>query len=860
MAEIGKNPFAQLNHYELRHLVVHLEKAERVDDVHHLLQIEVHRIEQQPYKRRDLRGLLDRIFQRHYLRSRTSSANAWFMVHEQIGDISGYLSDIARAWQLAEQVSARQVAQEQSAPTVGLETRYALLTASMNTVAGNVPTKLLVALVDKHVWSPAEALALTSQIPDLKQYAKGLAALGPYLPEQLLRKALEMAQAIEDNHSRATSLAALVPQLARVGHVEEAMSVVKGMEHDEFRDEALAMLAPLIAKSCRFSEAIELAQAIRYREGRVSTSAELLSYLPERERKQVLEQALSEVRAVSDHLRPHALVLLAPHLTKEALLIEIRAIESGGWQSRAFVELAPYLDGASPRHEPSDELKRILEEIQKPLAAGRVIEDEWQKARALAEIAPHLTEALLREVLETIRVLPTRSYRMYVLAEIAPYLSQSLLQEAVEDIHKISDENDRTNAMIGMAPYLPESQLRKVLTEVWKIRHTEDLMRLLAKIAPCLTEPLLWEALARVRGIDDEHCRARALAYLAPHLTQEMLPQALKAARAIKEKATRVSALTLLVPYLPPPQRRKALLQALATARKIRNKRRRAVGLAKVGGLLTEPNRQETLQQALSLARAQWLESDWVEALTEVAPYLTTTLLWEALEWVKRIQYERPRASLLASFAPYLIESQLRKAIDEARAICDEDYQGQALAELLTQLARSGCGSEALAAARAIEDEDWRDWSLIALIPHLPEQELPGMLSEVNAIRRERERVEALVALVSRLREPHKSAVLRTALDLTQRIQQRTDQARTLEAIAPHLAALPISDIYPFWREILRRSTSGSRSALLENLNALSPVLAALGGSHVIVETLRAVQNTGLWWAESSAWSLSKVI
>jgi hypothetical protein len=68
--------------------------------------------------------------------------NAWYEAKEAIGDGAGYRRDVARAWQLAE-TGGRQASLW---PSIGLECRYTLVTASLNSVGGSIPPPMLAAL------------------------------------------------------------------------------------------------------------------------------------------------------------------------------------------------------------------------------------------------------------------------------------------------------------------------------------------------------------------------------------------------------------------------------------------------------------------------------------------------------------------------------------------------------------------------------------------------------------------------------------------------------------------------------------------------------------------------------------------
>ena len=111
--------------YIHKHLVWHLEKAEQVEEIHKLLAEESE-----------------------------TKGNGWYEACDRIGQIAIFVTDVACAWQLAEdswnEINLPQV--------IGLQCRYALIIASLNSLAANLPVELLIALVKKNVWAPEQGL------------------------------------------------------------------------------------------------------------------------------------------------------------------------------------------------------------------------------------------------------------------------------------------------------------------------------------------------------------------------------------------------------------------------------------------------------------------------------------------------------------------------------------------------------------------------------------------------------------------------------------------------------------------------------------------------------------------------------
>lgn len=173
--------------YIHQHLVWHLEKTGQFEKIHQLLREEL-----------------------------ATENNSWYEVREKLGQTAGYITDISRAWELAKANWT-----ESTLPhVISLQCRYALITASLNSLAANVPAQLLVALVKNNFWTPEQGLAYALQNPDPNQKVNSLTELVNYLPPNLqdlaLQKALEAARAIQDEYYRADALSTLASGLSQI--------------------------------------------------------------------------------------------------------------------------------------------------------------------------------------------------------------------------------------------------------------------------------------------------------------------------------------------------------------------------------------------------------------------------------------------------------------------------------------------------------------------------------------------------------------------------------------------------------------------------------------------------------------------
>ncbi|MDZ8223550.1 NB-ARC domain-containing protein, partial [Nostoc sp. ChiVER01] len=198
--------------YIHQHLVWHLDKAGQVNNIHKLLREE------------SARG-----------------NNGWYEAREKLAQTAGYITDISRAWELAEANW-----NESTLPhVISLQCRYALITASLNSLAANVPVKLLIALVKNNFWTPEQGLAYALQKPNSNQKVNSvtelIAYLSPNLQHLALQKALAAARAIQFEDYRVSALSALADKLPEL--LPEALAAARAIQDEDSRASALSALA-----------------------------------------------------------------------------------------------------------------------------------------------------------------------------------------------------------------------------------------------------------------------------------------------------------------------------------------------------------------------------------------------------------------------------------------------------------------------------------------------------------------------------------------------------------------------------------------------------------------------------------------
>ena len=739
----------------------------------------------------------------------------------------------------------------------------------------------------------SEALDVARSVGNEEDRYPVLAALAPHLPEHdragVLRWALNEAPYVRDKEDRSSARTALEQHLT-ADLLSEFLDAACSGREEWFRSVVLAFWVPQLPagvlgaavasgqvgrRSCR---------SIGHEDIRCRALAALAPHLPEHERASVLSEALAEARSIGNQAyRSQALAALVPHwpeheraaALKEAL-DAARSLADVEDRSRALAELVPHL----PEHERARVLSEALA-AARSLGADRSRGDKWDRSRALAELAPHLPVDLLRRTLEVAR--------------------------------SIGDEGDRSTALAALVPHLPEHERASVLREaldayrsLGAARSTRDIWNrseALAALAPHLPADLLREALAAARSIGEELHRSRALAALVPywpeHERAEALKEALDAVRSSESNEYLYSALWRLVPHLPEHERAGVRREAFDAARSIGGEHNRSRALAKLAPHLPADLLREAIAAARSIEDDERFKGDspslraeamaW--ALNGLAPHLPADLLSEALDAARCIENDKYRSSALTALVPHLPEheraSVLSEALDAARAIADQGDRFWALKGLVPHLPGELLG-EALDAARAIADQGDRFWALAALVPHLPEHGRAAALKEAldaaRCIENDKYRSSALTALVPHLPEHERASVLSKALDAARSIADQRDRfwalkglvphlpgellgealdaARSiegwkwtrspaLEALAPHLANLPLEDLSAMWTRTVHVLAERTRPDLLGDLPSLAPILAALAQSDAadeFREVARAISDVARWW------------
>jgi hypothetical protein len=201
------------------------------------------------------------------------------------------------------------------------------------------------------------------------------------------------------------------------------------------------------------------------------------------------------------------------------------------------------------------------------------------------------------------------------------------------------------------------------------------------------------------------------------------------------------------------------------------------------------------------VVRCMLIENSIHSLASNISPQLLVQLakirLWSyprCLSTIRENSDSSAQAESLELILPDLPPLLLPEALAAAREIKDESDRASALLALAPHLndeQKAQALPEALAAVREIKDEDDRASALSALAPHLNDELKAQVLTEALAaareIKEESSRAFALSDLAQHLNDELKAQVLPEALAAAREIRDENTCARALSDLAPHL-------------------------------------------------------------------------
>jgi hypothetical protein len=611
--------------------------------------------------------------------------NGWHWACERAGYAAGFLADTARAWRLSAEY--------------GLQCRYALIVASLNSLAQNLPPTLLAALVNRDVWTPAQALVYVRQVPEVAQRAEALAALAPYVPATLHPTLLDLAEAIGDDDTRTQALTALAPLVA--GAADRALAAARAIPDTVRRTDALLALLPTLSEGRRGVVCAEVAQAASEITSK-PRRAELLVALAQHLTGTAAETTLVEARNVAAELgnRQQQITILSTLIR--------RAHERGAWA--LMLEVIRDLD-EDARFDILTAVLPSLSDALVPqmLAFAQAMGDAVRRVRAIVSVAAYLPIERRQQILTQLqRLVNVLGPQPDEIAKLPPHIP---LPVDTSGQNKLTSEQEKqrasrlqqlarfwspVEAALALAPALEGDARRELLVRAAVIAETLQLVEMPdeRKINNRLERALAYEL-----GMAGETVRAVAIANRMADTVQRLATLAAlvesptafpedDVERSLDELFVRgdgqaLVAAETIAPYLrsgPYLQQVAERVNAFDDRSGSQIRHRVLIRLAERLSELRE------YRQALDVVRMLDDEGQQASALIRLTPLLDSGELSTALRIVEQIRNGQQRTKVIIALAPRLDKSYLEQALAMVQRIEDTDVQ-QATLETLRLLA-----------------------------------------------------------------------------------------------------------------------------------------------------------------------------
>lgn len=294
----------------------------------------------------------------------------------------------------------------------------------------------------------------------------------------------------------------------------------------------------------------------------------------------------------------------------------------------------------------------------------------------------------LQHSLDAAQTVADRFHCAMVLANLAPHLTGALLQRGLDEALTIKDNWLQREVLAGLELHLTEEQR-------FQLRHYRlDSALALKDDRPRSMPPMFvqqWREIEHQRELDadltlNKRRRKQALVVLEPDLIgeqqSESLQRRLDAAVRLESRWEREWALSLLVPILNGEQQSEVLQHRLDAALTLEREWERLEALAVLALYSIGEQQTQALYHGLDVALAL-NELERARALGMFAPLLSGMILQRSLDAALTSDEEWSRVVALAALTPQLNGELFQRGLDAALDLKREDYRARALAAFL---------------------------------------------------------------------------------------------------------------------------------------------------------------------------------
>jgi len=715
---------------------------------------------------------------------------------------------------------------------------------SATSVAADIPSTLLPALVEHGVWTTDQALAyarVTASHYDRTDALLGLLPMLTAAPRARLAKEIAAA-AVEQ------------PDSFQAGILHRLSDELTAEEHRECVAQALRRVR---ANVIRFDDTT-----------RQSVLFSLAKLVPGEQREEVLGEALAAARrtnAFGDHdviTESEILTALAElatgsrrkQLISEALTAT-RAMRTGGLVCRRLIEIAALQQGFARRRT----LSRALRAAHQEESLG------W-RIDALVSLAAELPEPRRDRLLSTVFAMvrdDTERMGMQPWSSLVPSLPEHLLPEALKAVRALAAPDDRCSGLLSLEKRVPPAERPTVLAEALAAARAVPPVRgrralYLSYVARRLPHDqrlsVITEALNSARAIDDQAELGCAYAALARHLPPQQAEAAVDRALALVHTLPpdrRLRSLRLLLPHVAPPRSipvAEEILTLIPTADWP------ALDLGHIAAYLPEAvaDRAVRLALALDVSGNEHSPHYRAMALAHLCEHLPAhSILPVGLQLLGL--HGDVMVPALRKLASRMSREELHQTMEAAETLYNDYGQAKVLLALAPQLPEPGrreVFQDLHHFAQDIDDPLLRCQLTILIASCLPEAEALPVLTDAHAQARLVAEVEArtrvLTDIADALPPERRTEVCYEALAAAR--AGHADDVHLMRRIA--LAASPsVAPVWQdFWRPALHRAAGVSRVEVARQVADAARDIVRQGAEGTPAAVVTALDDVIRWW------------
>ncbi|MEI6064484.1 MAG: hypothetical protein WCQ26_07825, partial [Pseudanabaena sp. ELA748] len=656
---------------------------------------------------------------------------------------------------------------------------------------------------------------------------------------------------------------------------DQVANAIQVIKNQYVRAMAFSLLSELLPD--RLSEIFKMAQAILEPFERAKVLAFLSHQIPQARSESL--KIIPQIENIEN--RFWVQLALANRLSEEnilsAALDSALAIPDERQRSEALIDLVEIL----PSHLIAKVLKAALE-MKKYVA------------HVLRELPNKLPESYFSRICQILLGTESRVHLDEIIEALADVLPEELLPQTLKVIEKL-DAQAVPGALNALRERLSDDDM---VQKAFKIANAIQSVKIRAEafdsIAYSLPQELLRQAFQSAGLISDGTCVQLQIAL--SRQCSELLPGTLRVVQAIEDNLRRTKFLVKLADLNP-----EAHASALESINQLDNECDRANALCKLA--LKCP---EDLQKAIEAAPQNLGDTTNTAILFGHMAYKIPTFLQPlAVQICLEISSEADRARALCSLIPFLSGSPLDNARLGAEKFEDFCCKAQVLVALEIRLPNNF--PQALQVVLELKDDNdyWRTDLLSQLIPNVSTESLSKILAVIPTVNNASHRAKVWVAIAIRCPEYIPQALesisvisnegeqVGLLIELGQKQQQVLNQAyqriqaiqdlpkrasyliaisdqkaeavmqalmiaksvgdpwkrlELLNALAPFLSQLSVTQLSPLWSNTLKTLATRSRSDLLEDLAPFVPVIQKLGGQSAVKALAESVQSVSTWW------------